>query len=85
MHDLESEPDEAREDPASQAPIPEIGREELPEELEEKTRTLRSLRVELAKLKAGTKDVEGALNSNDVLENFLSKPSFTDLIKTGTR
>ena len=64
MHDLESQPDMAREASESQLTDLETVAEVLPEELKSKKHTLRSLTLELNKLKEETTSQEEALNTH---------------------
>ena len=85
MHDLESQADQAREAPESQLPLPESDEEDLPEELEGKTQTLRSLRLELRKLGAEVAAVEDALNANDLSEEAANNSELLSLLKSAAR
>ena len=85
MHDLESQPDTAREAPESQLPVPEAVEEDLPEELKEKTQDLRDLTLELNKLREDTKALEDALNNNDLGDDLDLNETLMPLLRGAAR
>lgn len=82
MHDLESQPDMAREAPESQLPDLEALEEVLPEELKAKKQTVRSLTVELNKLKEETTLLEEALNTHGLGEDAALNNSLVTILKS---
>ena len=85
VHDMESELDMPREVQDSQMATSDNAQEEIPEELQEKHRTIRNLKLELSKLKAETSDVEDALGANDLPEAPAKNKALMGLFKDTTR